>query len=53
VEPVFREASGTIAVGQGIRLRSVHPASGRMMSVKPKIIAADPGAELQSETFSS
>jgi hypothetical protein len=45
--PVFREATGEIVVGRRIRLRSVHPASGRMMTIKPKIVTADPGAELR------
>jgi hypothetical protein len=45
--PLFREASGEIAVGQRITLRSVHPANGRMMTVKPKIIAVEPGVELR------
>ena len=45
--PLFREASGQVAVGNRIRLRSVHPANGRMMTVKPKITVADPRAELR------
>jgi uncharacterized protein YndB with AHSA1/START domain len=45
--PLFREASGQVAVGNRIRLRSVHPANGRLMTVKPKITVADPGAELR------
>jgi len=45
--PLFRAASGKIAVGQRITLRSAHPANGRMMTVKPKIIVAEPGAELR------
>ena len=45
--PLFREASGQVAVGNRIKLRSVQPANGRMMTVKPKITAADPGAELK------
>jgi hypothetical protein len=45
--PLFREASGQIAVGSRITLRSVHPANGRLMTVRPKITAADPGAELR------
>lgn len=45
--PLFREASGQVAVGSRITLRSVHPANGRMMTVKPKITAVDPGAELR------
>jgi hypothetical protein len=44
--PLFREATGTIEVGQRITLRSVHPASGRLMTVKPTIIAADRDREL-------
>lgn len=45
--PLFREASGQVAVGSRITLRSVHPANGRMMTIRPKITAADPGAELR------
>jgi hypothetical protein len=45
--PLFREASGQIAVGNRITLRTVRPANGRLMTVKPKITAADPGAELR------
>jgi hypothetical protein len=45
--PLFREASGQVAVGKRIKLRSVHPANGRMMTVKPKITVADRGAELR------
>jgi hypothetical protein len=45
--PLFRQASGQVAVGNRITLRSVHPANGRLMTVKPKITAADPGVELR------
>ena len=45
--PLFRKASGQIAVGSRITLRSVHPANGRLMTVRPKITVADPGAELR------
>lgn len=45
--PLFVEAAGDVAVGQRITLRSKHPASGRLMTVKPKIIAVEPGAELR------
>jgi hypothetical protein len=44
--PLFRKASGQVAVGNRITLRSVHPANGRLMTVKPKITVADPDAEL-------
>ena len=45
--PLFREASGEVAVGSRITLRAVQPANGRLMTVRAKIIAADPGAELR------
>ena len=48
--PLFREASGQLAVGNRITLRSVHPANGRMMTVRPKITIADPGVELRWES---
>jgi hypothetical protein len=45
--PLFREASGGLAVGERITLRAVQPSNGRLMTVKAKIVAADPGAELR------
>jgi hypothetical protein len=45
--PLFPEASGEVSVGQRIRLRGAHPANGRMMTVKPKIVSAEPGVELR------
>lgn len=45
--PLFVEASGNVAVGQRITLRSKHPANGRLMTVKPKITVAQPAAELR------
>ena len=45
--PLFREASGEVAVGSRITLRAVQPANGRLMTVKAKIVAASPGAELR------
>ena len=45
--PLFRQASGEVAVGNRIKLRSVHPTNGRMMTVKPKIVVAEPGVELR------
>jgi hypothetical protein len=45
--PLFREASGQLAAGERITLRAVNPANGRLMTVKAKIVAADPGAELR------
>jgi hypothetical protein len=45
--PLFVAASGELAVGQRITLRSNHPANGRLMTVRPRIVAAEPGAELR------
>lgn len=45
--PLFVEATGDIAVGKRVTLRSKHPANGRLMTVKPKIVTAEPGTELR------
>jgi hypothetical protein len=45
--PLFREASGQLAAGERITLRAVNPANGRLMTVRAKIVTADPGAELR------
>src|ERR1700678_3100053 len=45
--PLFREASGQVVVGNRITLRCVHPANGRLMTVRPRITAAGPGTELR------
>jgi hypothetical protein len=45
--PLFRKATGQVAVGKRITLRSIHPASGRMMTVRPRIVAAEPGVQLR------
>jgi hypothetical protein len=45
--PLFREASGQVAAGNRITLRTVLPANGRLMTVKPMISIAEPGAELR------
>jgi hypothetical protein len=47
VEPTVPRSIRQVAVGNRIKLRSVYPANGRMMTVKPKITVADPGAELR------
>jgi len=44
--PLFREASGRVAVGNRITLKSVPP-GGRPMTVRPKIVSAEPGVELR------
>jgi hypothetical protein len=43
---LFREAAGEIAVGKRITLRSF-PAKGRPMTIRPKIVVAEPGVELR------
>jgi hypothetical protein len=45
--PFFRSATGEVAKGQRITLKSVHPANGRQMTVKPRILVAEPGVELR------
>jgi hypothetical protein len=45
--PLFREASGEVAAGQMITLKSAHPAGGRLMTVRATITVATPGAELR------
>ena len=44
--PLFREASGQVAAGNRITLKSFPP-GGRPMTVRPKIVAAEPGVELR------
>ena len=44
--PLFPEASGQIAVGSRLTLKTVQP-NGRTMTVKPKVLAAEPDAELR------
>jgi hypothetical protein len=43
--PLFPEASGQIAVGNRIRLHNMAP-GGRVRTVRPKILVAEPGVEL-------
>ena len=47
MEPAVSRGVREVAVGNLITLRSVHPANGRMMTVKPKIVVAEPGVELR------
>jgi len=44
--PLFREATGEVAVGKRLTLKCF-PAGGRPMTVRPKIVAAEPGVELR------
>jgi hypothetical protein len=45
--PLFPEADGQILAGQRITLRGIHPAGGRRMTVRPRIVLAEPGVELR------
>jgi hypothetical protein len=46
--PLFRAAAGEIEAGGVLTLTSVHPAgSGRTMTVKVTVLAAEPGVELR------
>ena len=45
--PLFRDASGQLTAGSRVTLKSVHPVTGRLMTVKVKVLAAEPGTELR------
>jgi hypothetical protein len=45
--PLFREASGQLTAGGRVTLKSAHPVSGRIMTVKVKVLAAEPATELR------
>jgi hypothetical protein len=47
--PLFVEASGDVATGQRVRLRTRQP-NGRLMTIKPKITVARPETELRWAT---
>ena len=44
--PLFPEAFGPIAIGSRLTLKTVQP-NGRTMTIKPKILAVEPNAELR------
>ncbi len=44
--PLFPQASGQVTVGQRLTLAS-RPAAGRPMTIRPKLLAVRPGAELR------
>ena len=44
--PLFPKASGNLAAGQRLTLTS-RPSVGRGMTIRPKVLAARPGAELR------
>lgn len=45
--PLFREVSGQLTPESRVTLKSVHPVSGRIMTVKVKVLAAEPATELR------
>jgi hypothetical protein len=44
--PLLREAAGEIAVGKRLTFRAF-PANGRPMTIRPRVLVAEPGAELR------
>lgn len=44
--PLFRQASGQLAAGSTVTLKTVRPGTERVMTVKVKIVAAEPTAQL-------
>jgi hypothetical protein len=45
--PVFREASGQLTAGNRITLISTQPVTGHTMTVKVKVLTAEPATELR------
>jgi hypothetical protein len=45
--PLFPEASGEVVKDGRIQLTTRQPGTGRMMTIKPRILVAEPGAELR------
>jgi hypothetical protein len=45
--PLFREASGQLTAGSTVTLRTVRPGTSRVVTIKVKVLAAEPGAQLR------
>jgi hypothetical protein len=45
--PLFREASGQLTTGSTVTLKTVRPGTGRVMTVKVKVLAAEPDNQLR------
>ena len=45
--PVFREASGQVTPGNRITITSTQPETGHTMTVKVKVLSAEPATELR------
>ncbi len=44
--PVFRTVTGQLAAGSKLTITTTHPTTGRAMTAKVKVLAAEPAAEL-------
>ena len=45
--PVYQAVTGQLAAGSTLTITSTHPASGRSMTAKVKVLAAEPDTELR------
>ena len=45
--PVYLGVTGQLAAGSTLTITTTHPASGRVMTAKVKVLTADPGTELR------
>jgi hypothetical protein len=45
--PLFREASGQLTAGSTVTLKTVRPGTRRVTTIKVKVLAAEPGAQLR------
>ena len=45
--PMYQALTGQMAAGSTLTITSTHPASGRSMTAKVKVLAAEPGTELR------
>jgi hypothetical protein len=45
--PLFREASGQLTAGSTVTLKTVRPGTRRVVTIKVKVLAAEPGAHLR------
>jgi len=45
--PLFRAASGQVTTGSHITLKTARPGTGRILTVKVTVLAAEPGTELR------
>jgi hypothetical protein len=48
--PVYQAVTGQLAAGSTLTITTTHPASGRTMTAKVKVLAAEPDTELRWES---